>query len=534
MAVATGKSLINIASGFGHLPIARQVGMFVGLALSVALSVAVVLWSQEPNYRPLSDELNLQDVNEISDVLQKSDIPFKLDERSGTLLVPNNKLYKARMALAVDGLPKNASKGFLQLEKSHKFGTSQFMEAARYLHALEGELENTINSFDNVKQSRVHIALPRQSSFVRDFRKPSASVLIDVYKSNVLKEGQVSAIVHLVASSVPELDKDNVTVVDQTGHLLTDKQGSDVMSLADKQLKYIRQLEDEYMRKIEDLLLPMLGPGKIRVRVAADLDFTERELTKEAFDGEKPALRSEQSMMEQAPNPNAQGVPGALANQPQPPNPNPNPNGDANADDNLSKRNQMTKNYELNKTISHTRKQIGHIKRLSVAILADDNIKTDKAGKTTRIALTREELEQIKNLAQNAIGFDQKRGDTVSVINRSFVSPPTMEAAKPLPIWERPWFFDALKQSIGGLFVLYVVFGILRPTLRTLAGRGVAVSDLIQSNETDTPENKKELRAGLLANELAASDEQMRLIKEMATSDPKRVAQVVKRWVDSD
>ena len=379
----------------------------------------------------------------------------------------------------------------------------------------------------------MHIALPKQSVFVRNFRKPSASVLIDVPNNYTLGDQEVSAIVHLISSSVPGLSNNDVAVVDQSGNLLTETDGQDQLGLAQKQLKYIKQIESDYSHKVEDLLVPLLGPGKIKVRVNAELDFTQHETTKEVYDDENPAIRSEQSMNENKLN-NAlsKGVPGAAANQ-QKAN-NKEEDGNKTQSEKSNQRSQSTKNYELSKTVSYVKMPVGHIKRLSVAILADDMTTLDqKTGKIVRQSLTPDLILQIKKLAQDAIGFNAQRGDTVTVFNRSFVSPQPMQELEEIPIWEQDWFWDVVKQGLGALFILYLVFGIIRPMFKSLATRGVAVSDLLTAQDKEELSEEDE-KSKQLAGELVSHDEQMRIIKDMATNDPKRVAQVVKRWMDSD
>ena len=523
-------NMVYAASGFGYLPITRQIGIFLGLAVSIAIGVAVTLWAQEPNYRPLFSQLNPKDSAAVTDKLQALGIPYKVDA-IGSVMVPGDKVYNARMQLAAEGLPRGDGQGYELLEKSGGIGTSQFMERARYVQAMEGELARTIASFHSVKSARVHVALPRQSVFVRDKRKPSASVFLDLYSGRMLSNAQVDSIVSLVASSIPDMEDTDVTVVDQKGNLLTDSNKDQLMGVADKQLKFTNSLESAYVKKIEDLLTPILGPGKVKARVAADVDFTDSKQTKESYNPDFPALRSEQMMSEKRSDASAAaGIPGALSNQPK----EEESDGAAPKAEQSNERQQSTKNYELDKTVSYTRKQVGQITRLSVAVLLDDKTTVAEGGKVERTKLSPEELQEITRLVREAIGFNPQRGDSVSVINKSFATPAPVEAMPETPIYQQAWFWDVVKQSLGGLFVLFMIVGVIRPIFKSLTQKGVEVKDLVSKHIEMLDKVSEKDGAAAAAEQLMSYDEQMRTVKGMANEDPKRVAQVVKRWMDSE
>ena len=303
--------------GLGRLSVFRQLGVMAGLAASVALGVWVVMWSQTPTYQVLFSNLTDTDAAQIADQLQKDGVQYKINDRSGTVMVPGDSVHEVRMKLAAQGLPKGSGIGFEMLDKESGFGTSQFIETARYHRALEGELARTISSLDNVKTARIHLAIPAQPSFIRNRKKPSASVMVVLYAGRSLDDGQVAAITHLVSSSVPNLDPDRVTVIDEKGTLLTSPNSSGDMALSSSQFEYRHKVQQDYEHRIEDLLSPVMGVGKVRAQVSADLDFTAIDQTKEISNPDLPAIRSEQTTEQKtvgAAEP--QGVPGALSNQP--------------------------------------------------------------------------------------------------------------------------------------------------------------------------------------------------------------------------
>ncbi len=418
------------AQGFQSLPAFRQIGLMMGLAASVALGVAVVLWSQNPNYTVLYANLGSKDAGQVVDALQKSGIQFKVDEATGAVMVESGKLQHARMELAKDGLPEGNAMGFELLEKEQGFGTSQFIETARFQRALEGELGRTIATLRNVDTARVHLAIPKRSVFLRDRSEPTASVMVDLYSGRSLDEEQVAAIVHLVSSSVPHLKPENVTVVDQGGKLLSNGAADKGMAQTSTQFAYNRKLETTYAERIRQLLEPIVGAGRVRASVNAELDFTVTERTQESFNPDLPALRSEQvSEDHSARSDVASGVPGALSNQPpegaqlqQPGDPAARDNAASGVPQNSSKR--SVRNYELDKTVSHTKLASGTVRRLSIAVVIDNKQALDANDEPLGKPWTAEDLERFTTLTKEAVGFNAARGDTLNIINSSFVPPP--------------------------------------------------------------------------------------------------------------
>ncbi|WP_459205128.1 flagellar basal-body MS-ring/collar protein FliF [Pseudomonas sp. MLB6B] len=567
---------LGFLENISRMPALRQVGLLVGLAASVAVGFAVVLWSQQPDYRPLYGSLAGMDTKQVIDTLGASDIEYRVEPNSGALLVKADDLSRARLKLAAAGITANdGNVGFEILDKDQGLGTSQFMEATRYRRGLEGELARTVSSLNNVKGARVHLAIPKSSVFVRDERKPSASVLVEMYPGRTLESGQVMAIVNLVATSVPELDKSQVTVVDQKGNLLSEQLQDTALTMAGKQYDYSRRMESLLTQRVQNILQPVLGNDRYKAEVSADVDFSAVESTSEQFNPEQPALRSEQSVDEQrSSSQGPQGVPGALSNQPpgaasapqtatagaagagaiQPGQPLLDANGQQIMDPATGqpmlapypsdKRQQSTKNFELDRSISHTRQQQGRLTRLSVAVVVDDQVKVDAAsGETTRTPWTSEDLARFTRLVQDAVGFDASRGDSVSVVNVPF-SADRGEVLVDIPFYSQPWFWDIVKQALGVLFILVLVFGVLRPVLNniTRGGKDVGVAGDTELGgmigmDGDLANDRVTLggpQSILLPSPTEGYEAQLNAIKGLVAEDPGRVAQVVKDWINAD
>jgi len=530
-------------SGFGHLSIFRQLLLMGGLAASIALGVVIVMWSQQPNYALLYGGLSDQDSLAVTTALDRIGIPYKITPGAGTILVPDSRVHEARMNLAGQGLPKETATGFELLDKEQGFGVSQFMENARYQRALEGELSKTIGSMSNVQSARVHLAIPKQSEFVRDRKDPSASVFLNVSGGRPIQAEQVAAIVHLVASSVTNLSADKVTVVDQAGKLLT-AQSSESLRLTASQFDYRKNVEDYYTKRIEDILAPIVGPDGVRAQVSADIDFNQTEQTQESFNPDLPAVRSEQTYEDRTGGAAAaSGVPGALTNQPPGVQAGNAQKGQSDSAGNTPAQDtvrRVTKNYELDKTISHTQFQTGLVRKISIAVVVDDHQKTNDDGTTSHTPLTEQELARITSLVKEAVGFNEARGDSVNVINASFAPPPTPEAAPETPFLEKPWVWGVGKQVAAGVGVLLLVFGVFRPLLRSLVEKAPPAAAMVMARNGG---NELPAVGGMnmgmspIQGQLPGPinyEQQLGAIKGMAAQDPKRVAQVVKNWVSSD
>lgn len=563
-----------------QMPALRQVALLVGLAASVAIGFAVVLWSQEPDYRPLYGSLAGLDASQVMDTLNSSGINYRVEPNSGALLVKSSELANARLKLAAAGVsPTDSTIGFEILDKEQGLGTSQFMETTRYRRGLEGELGRTIASLNNVKAARVHLAIPKSSVFVRDERKPSASVLVEMYPGRSLEPSQVMAIINLVATSVPELQKSQVTVVDQSGNLLSDQEELSEMSRAGKQFDYTRRLENLFTQRVHNILQPVLGVGRYKAEVSADVDFSAIESTSETFNPDQPALRSEQSSSEQRQvSSGPQGVPGALSNQPpgasiapevvgavavEGPVPAGQPLVDADGQQIIDpktgepmlapypsdKREQSTRNFELDRSISYTKQDQNRLQRLSVAVVVDDQvIVNQETGEQVRVPWSEQDIARFTRLVQDSVGFNASRGDSVSVINAAF-APIQAEEILDIPFYTEPWFWSIVKQLLGVLFILVLVFGVLRPLLRNVVGGGKS-KELAVSERSDDADlgDMDDFGPGLADDRVSLGgpqnillpspsegyDAQLNAIKSLVAEDPGRVAQVVKEWINAD
>ncbi|MCU7931198.1 MAG: flagellar M-ring protein FliF [Candidatus Thiodiazotropha sp. (ex Codakia rugifera)] len=559
MATATTEQTTNeiqVGNRLQDNPVIRQMAVMVGIAASVALGVAVVLWTQKPSFSPLFGNLSHKDAVEIAQALQQAGIEYEIDQNNGIVMVPSASLQEARMKLAGQGLPQSDSAGFELMQEDTGFSTSRLVESARYQRAIEGELARSIMTLANVESARVHLANPKQSVFIRKRKFPSASVVVKLYSGRNLEKGQVEAITHLVASSVPELDVSKVTVVDQKGRLLSSKDDSREMELTTSQFEYTRELENHYKQRIEDILAPMVGHENLRAEVSADVDFTYVEQTQEFFNPDATALRSEQINEQQSVLNEVQGVPGALTNQPPAAATAPQVTGGGTTGDaggtpiNTTKR--ATRNFELDKTISHTRLPSSRLRRLSVAVVVNDRFRAMEDGQIEAIERTAEEVTRISNLVKEAVGFDLQRGDRVQVINEAFYVPEPPAPLPETPLWEESWFWDMVRQVGGVLLFLLLIFGVLKPTMTRLT-RQVAMprmSEELATAGAAAGGATGGLEGGMGAagemGALGSDDETLNLpgprsyektldaARNMIEEDPKRVAQVVKKWIAED
>uniref|UniRef100_UPI000D38E2B2 flagellar basal-body MS-ring/collar protein FliF n=1 Tax=unclassified Variovorax TaxID=663243 RepID=UPI000D38E2B2 len=551
--------------------------LIVGAAAVVAAAAAFMLWSRAPDYKVLYTNVSDRDGGAIIASLQQMNVPYKFAEGGGAILIAGDKVAETRLKLAAQGLPKAGGVGF-ELMDNQKFGTSQFAEQVNYQRGLEGELARSIESIGTIEAARVHLALPKPSLFVRDQKKPSASVVLTLLRGRSIDEGQVSAIVHMVSSSVPDLDAKSVTVVDQRGNLLSSARGTD-RGLDVSQLKYAQEIEAGYIRRIEAILQPLVGASNVRAQVAADIDFSVVEHTDEKYkpnqDPSQAAMRSQQSS-ESAQHGSTPpgGVPGALSNQPPvnptapivgprapgapgtPPPGTPGAPGAAAgattattssaAGGPSSTRKDVTTNYELDRSIRHVQQAAGGVKRLSVAVVVNNRDSTDAAGKTASRALTPAELEQIRNLAKEAMGFSQDRGDSLNVVNSAFARDADSGPAPEVPFWK-----DRDNIEIGktlGQYLLYALIAlfawlaVIRPLVRRHAPPPAAplpVPDPADDAAAAAAAAAAPQEAGPTQEEALREREANRKKADMdyahqiADKDPKLVAALIQHWMNN-
>lgn len=544
MAVPT-TPLGAMQSNVSRQPVMKQVGFLLAIAASIALGGYVLMWSQSPNYQVLFSGMEPKESSEVVAILQQSNIDYKLDPTSGAVLVPSSKLQELRLRLAAQGLPRGSAQGMEMLNGDQGFGTSQFVERARYQRAMEEELSRSISEMYNVRSARVHLATPKQSVFVRERKPPTASVVVNLYAGRTLERGQVEAITHMVASSIPNMTSTNVTVVDHKGRLLTQSDRNMGIAMSDTQLEYSQKLEQTYIRRIEDILSPIVGLDGVRAQVVAEVDFTITEQTNESYNPDTAVVRSEQIREENRVGvAGALGVPGALTNQPPGGGVAPEQavTGNGEAVEPVvpgSNSKNSTRNFEMDRTISHTRVAPGSVRKLSVAVLVDERRTLDAEGNVQSTPLSEAEMTRINALIMDAIGFNKARGDSLNIVNAPFMAPVPVEPLPEQPIWEQPWVWDVVKQTLGGLLVLFLVFGVIRPAFRDM--NKVPVKDKESGSEEGgmTPEQVAAMAGaeGQSIEQIAMGspemDQQLDNVKSLVQQDPALVAQVVKNWTES-
>ncbi len=534
-----------VMMGFNKLTIVRQVALLLGFASILALGIGIVIWSQEVPYRPLLSNLQEYNAKEILGILETESVDYQVNPVTGIVMVSEADLHEARLALAPIIASNEEGTGLELLEKEQGLGTSQFIENARFRRGLEGELARTISSLQAVRNARVHLALPKQSVFVRDTREPRASVFLELYGGKGLNQEQADAVINLVASSIPELPIENVTLVDQKGNLLSKEDQDQEDLLATRQFEYTRKVEDNLSQRVQRILEPVLGAENFQAEVSADVDFTMVEQTEELYNPDLIALRSEQTLDEESINKPDGGVPGALSNQPP---------GAATAPEEaigqegeeaatpLERRSEATRNYEVDRTLSHTQHQVGRVRRLTVSVAVNDRKRVNaETGVMEEATWTPEELTRLELLVKDSVGFNAARGDSVSVINSQFLGG-AVELGEP-DFWKQPWFWEIIKQVLAGLFLLILIFGVVRPIVRNLIDRGNEddVSD-VEGELDDLGEgddlfgDDKVTLAGadefLLPGASEGFERQLDALKGLIAEDPARVATAFKKWVN--
>ncbi|WP_427911986.1 flagellar basal-body MS-ring/collar protein FliF [Ramlibacter sp. MMS24-I3-19] len=535
----------------------------VALGAATLALTALIVWGvqagSQPDWRILYASLPDKDGGAVIAALAQMNVPHKFGEGGTTILVPADQVHEARLKLASQGLPRGGTVGF-ELMENQKFGTTQFQERLNFQRGLEGELARSIMALSAVQSARVHLALPSQTAFLREQQKPSASVLLTLYGGRTLDRGQVAGIVHLVASSVPDLQTKAVSVVDQSGTLLSSSDGN-IAGLDAPQLQYVRQAEQGLQQRIVAILEPMVGVGNVRAQVTADIDFSQSESTAETYgpnQGGAPASVRSQHLSE-SPNGVANGpggAPGALSNQP-PATPTSPVNGAPGAiqpaaavsGPGATKRDAVT-NYEVDRTVKVVRNATGNVRRLSAAVIVNHLAVVGADGKPGKaMPLPPAQMEQVNALVREAIGFSKDRGDSVQVVNAPFSAPADAAAAE-LPLWRQPEM-QLLARSLAPwialpLLALVVIAGLVRPALRTARQPAPRLSATVQDAiELGTPAagggalpkvqvaadpDAPPLLPTAQAAKQQARSQQLDGIRQLAKQDPATVANVVRNW----
>lgn len=541
----------------------QKILLMVAVAALIAVVVAGSTWVKQSDYRILFSNIGERDGGSIIAALDQMNIPYKFSESGGSILIPGDKVHEVRLRLASQGLPKGGGVGF-ELMENQKFGISQFAEQVNYQRGLEGELSRTIQSISAVQAARVHLAIPKPTVFVREELKPSASVLLNLYAGRSLDPIQIAGVQNLVAASVPNLAPASVTIIDQSGTMLSQLK-SKLMDagLDPSQLKYIREIEANAIKRVEDILSPILGPGNYRVQVAADVDFSQSEQTAETHrpNATPPeiSIRSQQTSESASTMPSAQGVPGALSNQPPVPATAPltqpavpgagTPAGQAapvpgqinaagvqaqisNVGQPINTRKDSTINYEVDRTIRHTKQAVGVIKRLTAAVVVNHR----KDAKGAIKPLPDPELKQLNDIVKEALGFSQERGDSVSVANAPFtaIEKSTLE----LPLWKDPEILALAKELFKYLAIAaivgYLMFKVILPLVKAMQPPPPPEPQTraqIGGTINIVDEEEGESRTPSAAQEF---EKKLSHARELAQQDPKVVANIIKDWTGAN
>lgn len=540
---------------FSALDRTQRLRLGLGVVLLVAAAIAAVVMGRQQDYRVLFSNLSDKDGGAIIAQLSQMNVPYRHTEGGGAIMVPSDRVHDVRLRLASQGLPKGTVSGF-ELMEGNRFGVTQFQERLNFQRGLEGELTRTIQSLSSVQSARVHLALPQQNGFFREQQKPSASVLVSLYPGRVLDRAQLAGIVHLVASSVPEMPPTAVSVLDDTGKLLSQSPEPGSGNAVDaQQMQYVQQIEQQYTRRIMEILEPVVGRNNIKAQVTAELDFSQTDSTQEQYRPnqapEASAVRSQQVLETKesaSGSSTGVGVAGAVANQPPAPsaapingaNPAPQAAGQQQGTDSGNSKRESTTNYEVDKTVRVTRGNNWAIKRVNAAVVINYQSVTDNKGKVENKPLSAEQLEQMTALVRETVGYNKDRGDSVNLMNAPFQ--PATVVADDTPLWKQPETVELARNlawPLGmSLFAAMVLLGLVRPALKAL-GQPKAIpmaGAQLDAVEADTPERPALPAPAKQDQQAVATPEQLRLeeARALARSNPVAVANIVKNWVNGD
>lgn len=551
------KGIVDIKALLDNIRLNPRMIFFIAAAAAISIVIALLFWAKEPDYRVLYSNISEQDGGAIVTQLKQMQIPYRFAEIDGSIQIPAEQVYEVRLKLAQQGLPKGGAVGFELLDQE-KFGISQFNEQVNFQRALEGELSRTIETLGPVSAARVHLAMPKPSLFLQDQKQPSASVTLTLISGRTLDAGQVSAISYMISSAVPGLSADRVTIVDQSGHLMTQ---SGEQATQTTQLKYTRKIEAEYQNRIQAILAPIVGAQNVRTQVTAQVDFTQHEQTAEQYQPnsrpEDMAIRSRQSSnAEQGGKSAVGGVPGALSNQPpapvsapieQPAAQQTNGQGATNANANANvtatpatpatpynKQSDETTNYEVDKTLTHIKRSTGTVERLSVAVVV--NYVAGADGKTA--ALSKDKLDQINALVKEVMGYSDKRGDTLNVVNTPFS---TEADEPPVPLWKQPEVIKLMMSGARYLFVVLIAWILWRKAVQPFWTRHQEM--LLQRMEMEKEARQAELEEQIRkrqsaemakAQQRVEAEQGAQQLREMADQEPQVIALVLRQWLNKE
>ena len=558
----------RVRQALARLTNQQKILLMVAIAALIALAVGASTWLKQSDYRILFSNISERDGGSIIAALEQMNVPYRFNEGGSAILIPGTRVHEVRLRLATQGLPKGGGVGF-ELMENQKFGISQFAEQVNYQRGLEGELARTIQSIGAVQGARVHLAIPKPTVFLREELKPSASVMLNLYPGRALDPMQIVGIQNLVAASVPNLAVAGVTVIDQSGAMISQlKSRLMEAGLDPTQIKYVQEIEANTIKRVEDILLPILGKGNARVQIAADIDFSQSEQTAETHRPNTTppdvSIRSQQTSETASTSPSALGVPGALSNQPpvpptapitQPavPGATPGAPGQANqppipgqinaagvqapitnVGQPINTRKDSTINYEVDKTIRHTRQSIGVIKRLSAAVVINHR----KDAKGVMKPLAEAEIKQIDSLVKEAMGFSKERGDTVSVANAAFT--PVERSEVEIPLWKDPENIDLLRELLKyaaiALIAAYLIFKVIRPLLQTMLPPPPpppAPLEVAKGQHIDTVDEEGGAGESPMS-ESQLLDMRIEEVRAMAQQDPMAVANIIKEWIGAN
>lgn len=538
------NSTLEQISSLSQLHYVRQLIFMILLACAIALGAAIVMWSRDGNFIPLYMSLSTVDSMEVAAALDQSDTEFRLNTSTGVISVPENKLEQVRLQLASQGLPRNVSLGYEILAEEQSLNTSNFMEQARFNHALEQELVQTIRYIRSVRDARVHLSIPKQNSFLRNSNKPTASVMLNLIDGQHPGSTQLAGITHLVASSVSGLFPENVSIVDQNGNLLS-QNSSNEFEQSTEHLRIIRSVEEDYTRKILDILSPVLGMENVRAQVSANIDFTSIETTTENFDPNTTAVRSEQIQEErsQASNP-ASVQPGTLSQN------LPNTDNNAPPEPQTTLLN-ATRNFEVDHSVSYSRNIPGAVNRLSVAVLVDldgagispepQDAEANADTLAAEQAQVQQRLDRLTQLVRDTIGFNEERGDSVNIISEQFAEVETIEFNDTTSFLDNEWIVPVARQVVAGIAVLILIFFVLRPALNTAVSSASNLPKRLSQSGNDgnfsgqSGDNMSGDMSASMRDQIAPKksqyDQNLDLARHVVQSEPVRAARMIKEWV---